>query len=112
MRYLLFLAFTLFSTIGSAQSEKIFVCDTKDTSDTIELDSSYTVVIANQVAYIKAGAQSVSLRVLVIDHKETTIYLGEDTKFDYAFYSSEGVLSILGKSSINAPYDFICHSNL
>ena len=109
MRYLLILAFSFFSTIGLAQSEKRFLCDIKDTSEAVELDSSYTVVIADNVAYMKVGTYNISLKVLIIDAQKTTIYLGEDSQSDYAFYSKSGVLSMLSKGSKNAPYNFLCH---
>jgi hypothetical protein len=112
MRNLLSSILFLFSTVGLAQAEKKFLCDTTDISGTVELNIPYTAVIADQVAYLSVGTVTVSLIPLVINNKKTTIYLGEDTELLYAFYSKSSVLSLLKHDSRDAPYDFSCNLNL
>ena len=108
MHFLFILVFSLLSNLGLAQTEKRFLCDTIDTSGTIELNSSYTVVISDQDAFLNTGTHTISLEELVLDGNKTTIYSGEDTKFGYAFYSKVGVLGMANHSE-NVYYSFKCN---
>ena len=107
MKVLLLLFSLGFSAISIAQSENKFICNTVDETETVELGVSHSVVILEDFGSINAGTHKISLKQFIYNNRKSSIFLGEDDLFGYAFYSEYGILGIVNLTN-NAYHQFMC----